>query len=133
MLSKAAADPKTAVTLFVPVAGAAEAAFATPAGRALATNKTAVRGLLDYHVVPGGARILPNAVKDGEVLQTALKGETLTVKKVVGKRADGKAVGTLELLADKPGAKPVKVGKFNIIAGGSMVHIVDGVLTPKAL
>ena len=90
---------------------------------------TAIR----HAVMPGGARILPNAVKDGEVLQTALKGETLTVKKVVSKRADGKAVGTLELLADKPGAKPVKVGKFNIIAGGSMVHIVDGVLTPKAL
>lgn len=132
-LSKAAADPKTAVTLFAPVKDAADAAFATPAGRALASNKTAVAALLSYHVVPGGARILPNGVKDGQALQTALKGHALTVKKTVAKGPDGASVGTLSLVPDKPGAKPVKVGKFNIIAGSSMVHIVDGVLTPKAL
>ena len=134
-LSKAVADPKTALTIFVPVAKAVDAAFATTAGKALASNKTAVRALLNYHIVPGaGALILPNGVKDGQTLQTALPGQSLTVKKVIAKRAsDGASVGTLELISDKPGAKPVAVGKFNVIAGNSMLHVVDGVLTPKTL
>ena len=40
---------QTALTIFVPVAKAVDAAFATTAGKALASNKTAVRALLNYH------------------------------------------------------------------------------------
>jgi hypothetical protein len=51
----------------------------------------------------------------------------LPPKKV--KSADGKT-GEIFVTADNPGAKPAKVVKMNIIAGGSLVNLVDGALVP---
>lgn len=40
-------------------------------------------------------------------------------------------IGHVEVLADSEGAKPATIGKFDIIAGASLVNVIDGVLIPK--
>jgi len=131
-LSKAAADPKTAVTLFAPSAKAIEAAASAAPVKALLKNATAVGAVLAFHVVPG-ARILPNGVKDTETLPTLLKGHPLVVKKVKSTDAKtGKTTGVVEVAADAKGASPAKVVKLNVIAGKSMLQVIDSLLLPKA-
>jgi hypothetical protein len=56
----------------------------TLAGRKVQLNATTLGTILADHFV-GGARILPNAVKDGEKLPTLAKGHSVIVKKVGGR------------------------------------------------
>ena len=71
--------------------------------------------------------IVPHFSKNGtEVVTTLLANHTLSVTKNV---KDGK--GVVEVLADSEGAKPVVIRKHNIIAGGSLINVIDGVLVPK--
>lgn len=128
-LAKPAADAKTAVTVFAP---RNEAFTARSAGSTLVDGleedaATRLAGL-EYHVVPG-ARYVPRGFKDGETLQTMLKGQDLTVKLGV-KKVDGKEVGTLAL--NTTGGSDVDVVVVNIIAGQSVVHGVDRLLVPKS-
>lgn len=124
-LAAAMADPKTSVTLFAPTAGAFKALEASPGAKALLSNPTVVGHILSYHAVPG-ARLLPRGFKDGEKVDTLFKGNALTIKKVKG--PDG--LGVVQVLSDAPDAKPVEVKKMNVIAGNSIIHVVDGVLVP---
>jgi hypothetical protein len=68
-----------------------------------------------------------------QVLPTKLKGQSLTVTKVKTAEPDGKVIGYIDVKSDAPGAKPARVGKLNLVAGSSMIHIVDNVLVPKGL
>lgn len=138
-LVKAADDPRTNVTLLVPT----EAAIAnftamakTPEGKAslAARGVTPTSGagaantfdeVLLYHAVKG-ARIFPNAVKDGQKVPTLLEGHGLTVKKVI----PTKTTAFILLVPESKGAPPARVVKLNIIAGSSFVHLIDHVLIP---
>ena len=129
-LAKAAADPTTNVTLFAPYNKALDAVAASAAGKAILADPKATAKVLAYHAVKG-ARIFPGYLAKGaETLPTLLDGQSVEVYKEVTPKADGN-VGAVVIEADSTGAKPVKIGKHNIIAGASLIHIIDGVLIPK--
>lgn len=130
VLSKAAADPTTNVTLFAPYNKALDAVAASPEGKALLADPKATSKVLAYHAVKG-ARVYPGFLTKGaETLPTLLDGATVELEKIVTPRATGN-VGSVELLANSKGAQPVKVGKHNIVAGASLINIIDGVLVPN--
>lgn len=83
--------------------------------------------LLSYHVVPAGA-VRSTKLTDGQVLQTLLKGATL---KVDLDEDDGRRKIEIESSAgDDDGADVVRA---DIVAGNSIIHVVDDVLIPAAL
>ncbi|GBF92260.1 hypothetical protein Rsub_05343 [Raphidocelis subcapitata] len=125
-LSKAAADPKTAITLFVPTDVATNALVAKPEAKAILGSADSTSKLLAHHAVPG-ARILPNGIKASEKLPTLLEGTSVEFEKVKSK--DGKT-GEIFVTADNDDAKPAKVVKMNIIAGNSYLNLLDGALVP---
>ncbi|KAI8468486.1 MAG: hypothetical protein J3K34DRAFT_426941 [Monoraphidium minutum] len=131
-LAKAAANPKTNVTLFAPIDSSIAALAEIPAAQKILANPAQLSKLLSYHAAEG-ARILPGmAAKEPESLPTLVRNANITVTKVVTPAAAGKAAtGVIEVLANSKDAKPVTVKKFNIIAGASLIHVVDGVLVPK--
>lgn len=87
-------------------------------GKDLATNATALTALLSYHVVPGAA-LTAAQLKDGQKLQTALKG-----------------VPPLRVRLENGGVIVVAVGseaavtKADIKTCRGVIHVVDTVLLP---
>lgn len=129
-LAKAAADPTTNITLFAPTDAAFATVLATPAGKAIAADPKALSKVLAYHAVKG-AKIYPSFMGKGSETATTLAGQPVTISKVVTPKADGN-VGAVTVTADSAGAKPATIKKHNIIAGASMIDVIDGVLIPKS-
>jgi uncharacterized surface protein with fasciclin (FAS1) repeats len=76
-------------------------------------NRDQLTQILTYHVVPG--KLTAAKLSDGQKLET-VAGETLTVK------VDG----------DKVMVNDATVVKPDVEAANGVVHVIDGVLTPKA-
>nr|BBN91624.1 astaxanthin-binding pink protein of fasciclin family [Scenedesmus sp. Oki-4N] len=90
-------------------------------------NRDALVQLLSYHVVPAGA-VSSSQLTEGQVLQTLLEGATL---KVDLDEDDGRREIEIEATAgDDDGADVVTA---DIVAGNSIIHVVDDVLIPAAL
>jgi uncharacterized surface protein with fasciclin (FAS1) repeats len=81
-------------------------------------NKEKLASILKYHVVAG--KVMAADLKDGQVIKT-VEGGTLTVG----------IKGDKVTLTDESGAT-VNVVKTDIDAGNGVIHVIDGVLTPKA-
>jgi uncharacterized surface protein with fasciclin (FAS1) repeats len=130
-LDKSVNDPKTSLTLFAPRNEAFLALGPSFIARAEAAADGRLQGL-QYLMVPGGARFVPAGFKDGEVLPTLLKGESLTVNlTAVADPATKKRQGRMEVVPS--GGRPAAVGLINVVAGRSVIHGVDAVLIPKSL
>jgi uncharacterized surface protein with fasciclin (FAS1) repeats len=128
-LQKLGSDVNTKVTVFAPRNEAfleVSPTFVEAAEQAPAEVR---RRALEYMIVPG-ARFIPAGFKDGETLQTMLKGQDLKVSLVIKddpetKGKDGRVVLT------PTGGRPATVGVINIAAGQSVIHGIDHVLMAK--
>jgi len=112
-------DPSTTWTLFAPTNAAFTKALEDLklTQDALLADKALLTKVLQFHVVPGKAALAAD-LKDGQVLPTALTGQSLTANV---KGSDVSVTG---------GKVTAKVVKPDIKAGKSVVHVVDSVLVP---
>jgi len=130
-LTKAITDAKTNVTVFAPRNDAFLEMGPGFIDRVMDDAATRTAGL-SYHVATGGGRYVPQDFKDGEVLQTLLKGETLSIRIEAVEGAAGKAKEGRVLVVPS-GGKPGIVQVINIVAGRSVIHGIDRVLVPKKI
>lgn len=88
-------------------------------------NKTALAGILTYHVVPGN-------LDTKKVLYAIKAGNGKTVVTTV---AGGKIIATVEngkvVLTDEKGGKAI-VTATDLKATNGVTHVIDGVLLPEA-
>jgi uncharacterized surface protein with fasciclin (FAS1) repeats len=130
-LSKLAADPKTAATVFAPRNDAFQALGPEFVDLVFAQNATRAEGL-GYHIVPGPARLVPVGFKNGDVLKTLLKGQDLRVEvKAIEDPPSNTKVGRLVVVPT--GGPAATAQRINIFAGQSVIHGVDRVLVPKGI
>lgn len=120
-LTQALRNESLVATIFAPTNDAFAEAIAAlnTTATALLANKALLTDILSYHVVPGVAAT-SDMLKDGQVLPTLL-GQTLTVS-LMG--------GNVTIIADGSEAMVIPEGA-NILAGKSVVHVIDAVLVPK--
>lgn len=130
-------DPTTNVTLFAPTTQAVmDVGSSGTDGRVLMDPKR-VADILAYHAVKG-ARVLPpygTAAGTTEWLQTLLPGQSLRLTKTINALQDGNgtSVGSMTVQSDVDGSPSFTVRKYNIIAGASMINVIDGLLVPSKL
>ena len=106
-------------TVFAPTNAAFEALPAGTVDELLKPeNKEMLAGILTYHVVAG--KVMAADLSDGQKVET-VQGGTLTVG------IDGDKV----TLTDENDAT-VNVTATDIDAGNGVIHVIDGVVTPKA-
>ena len=89
-------------------------------------NKTALAGILTYHVVPGNFDAKKNvlsAIKagNGKIIVTTVAGG-----KIIATVENGKVV-----LTDEKGGKAI-VTATDLKATNGVTHVIDGVLLPEA-
>lgn len=96
----------------------------TAAQLLLPANKKALTSVLEYHIVPSAA-VRSTQLKNGQEVPTALKGAAplkISIK-------DGK-------VSVVPGANTrdaVNVVTADVVAGKSVIHVIDDVLIPPSL
>jgi uncharacterized surface protein with fasciclin (FAS1) repeats len=112
-------------TVFAPT----DAAFGRLAPGTLDTllkpeNKATLTKVLTYHVVPGAL----DGIKLGEQVKAA--GGTLTLTTVEGEPLTVSLVNGAAVLTDVNGNKSY-IEQYDVKAANGVVHVVNGVLTPK--
>jgi uncharacterized surface protein with fasciclin (FAS1) repeats len=112
-------------TVFAPT----DAAFGRLAPGTLDTllkpeNKATLTKVLNYHVVPGAL----DGIKLGEQVKAA--GGTLTLTTVEGEPLTVSLVNGAAVLTDVNGNKSY-IEQYDVKAANGVVHVVNGVLTPK--
>jgi len=123
-----AADPSIAaalsgagpLTVFAPTNAAFEALLASlnMSAADLLANKELLTQVLLYHVVSGKVLAADVIALDGQMVPTALAGESIAVAVV-----DGGVVLN----------ETVKVTAVDILATNGVVHVIDSVLLPKVV
>lgn len=107
-------------TLFLPTNAAFKKAKITVAD----TPKATLEQVLSYHVVPG-ARVIPTDFESGKKVATLLKGQDVVVTYKEDSKVNGISSQTAFVNTD------AKVIKPNLYISKGLVHVIDGVLTPK--